>query len=228
MNITLFVDADNISYLNFKRIIDKIKEEQIEDCNINTKIFGNFSTKLLNRWKKFTHESNTVEFINIPIMKKKNITDHVIIVSAMKCLYTSNMDIFALASDDVDFFPLYEVLRENKKIIWQISQNLEGTKYLDPYVDLRIDVSNYAQEETSLLTDDKLNELIEQAFTAKEINGIALFGDVKYWLDTNIDGFSMTLTRFKKFSKLITYLNQYEMFNDESEFKIKKNNLKKK
>lgn len=222
MNITLFVDADNISYLNFKRIIDKIKEEQNEDCNINTKIFGSFSTKLLNRWKKFTHECNTVEFINIPIMKKKNITDHVIIVSAMKCLYTTDMDIFALASDDVDFFPLYEVLRENKKIIWQISQNIEGTKYLDSYVDLRIDVSNYSQEETDLLTDDKLNELIEQAFTAKEINGVALLGDVKYWMDTNIDGFSMSSTRFNKFSKLIKHLNQYEMFNDESEFKIKK------
>lgn len=221
MNITLFVDADNISYLNFKRIIDKIKE-QYQDCNINTKIFGNFSTKLLNRWKKFTHESTTVEFINIPIMKKKNITDHVIIVSAMKCLYTTDMDIFTLASDDVDFFPLYEVLRENKKIIWQVSQNLEGTKYLDPYVDLRIDVSNYSQEETDLLSDKKLNELIDLAFIAKEYNGVALLGDVKYWLDTNIDGFSMTATKFKKFSKLIIYLNQYDVFNDESEFKMKR------
>ena len=221
MNITLFVDADNISYLNFNRIIEKIKEQH-QHCNISTQIFGNFSPKLLNRWKKFTHESITVEFINIPIMKKKNITDHVIIVNAMKCLYTTDMDIFALASDDVDFFPLYEVLRENKKIIWQISQNLEGTKYLDPYVDLRIDVSNYTQEETSLLSDDKLNELIDLAFIAKQSNGVALLGDVKYWLDTNIEGFSMSCTKFKKFSKLIIYLNQYEVINDESEFKIKK------
>lgn len=221
MNITLFVDADNISYLNFNRIIEKIKEQH-QHCNISTQIFGNFSPKLLNRWKKFTHESTTVEFINIPIMKKKNITDHVIIVNAMKCLYTTDMDIFALASDDVDFFPLYEVLRENKKIIWQISQNLECTKYLDPYVDLRIDVSNYTQEETSLLSDDKLNELIDLAFVAKQSNGVALLGDVKYWLDNNIEGFSMTCTKFKKFSKLIIYLNQYEVINDESEFKIKK------
>lgn len=88
MNITLFVDADNISYLNFNRIIEKIKEQH-QHCNISTQIFGNFSPKLLNRWKKFTHESTTVEFINIPIMKKKNITDHVIIVNAMKCLYTT-------------------------------------------------------------------------------------------------------------------------------------------
>lgn len=222
MNITLFVDADNISYLNFKRIIDKIKEKQNEHCLINTKIFGNFSPKLLNRWKKFTNESTTVEFINIPIMKKKNITDHVIIVSAMKSLYTTNMDIFVLASDDVDFFPLYEVLRENNKTIWQVSQNIEGTKYLDPYVDLRIDVSNSSQEETHAISDDKLNVLIDQAFIAKEINGVALLGDVKYWLDTNIDGFSMTSTKFKKFSKLVLYLDKYEMFNDESEFKIKK------
>lgn len=221
MNITLFIDADNISYLNFNRIIEKIKEQH-QHCNISTKIFGNFSPKLLNRWRKFTHESTTVEFINIPIMKKKNITDHVIIVNAMKCLYTTDMDIFALASDDVDFFPLYEVLRTNKKIIWQISQNLEGTKYLDPYVDLRIDVSNYTQEETSLLSDDKLNELIDLAFVAKQSNGVALLGDVKYWLDTNIEGFSMNCTKFKKFSKLIIYLNQYEVINDESEFKIKK------
>lgn len=222
MNITLFVDADNISYLNFTRIVDKIKEEQNSPCNIHTKIFGNFSPKLLNRWKKFTQESTTVEFINIPIMKKKNITDHVIIVHAMKCLYTTEMDIFAMASDDVDFFPLYEVLRENKKIIWQISQNIEGTKYLDSYVDLRIDVSNYSQDETTLLSDEKLNELIDMAFDAKAIDGIALLGDVKYWLDTNIDGFSMTATKFKKFSKLIIYLDKYDMFNDESEFKIKR------
>lgn len=222
MNITLFVDADNISYLNFTRIVDKIKEKQNNQCNIHTKIFGNFSPKLLNRWKKFTQDSTTVEFINIPIMKKKNITDHVIIVHAMKCLYTTEMDVFAMASDDVDFFPLYEILRENKKTIWQISQNIEGTKYLDSYVDLRIDVSNYSQDETTILSDEKLNELIEQAFNEKEINGVALLGDVKYWLDTNIDGFSMSATKFKKFSKLIIHLNKYDMFNDESEFKIKR------
>lgn len=221
MNITLFVDADNISYINFKRIIEKIKNLHNDPCIINTKIFGNFSTKLLQRWKKYTTDATTVEFINIPIMKKKNITDHVIIVHAMKSLYTTQMDIFALASDDVDFFPLYETIRDNNKIIWQISQNIEGTKYLDSYVDLRLDVSNSTLDETTLISDDKLNELIDKGFKAKEINGIALIGDVKYWMDTNIDEFSMTATKFKKFSKLVVHLGKYEIFFDESEFKMK-------
>lgn len=221
MNITLFIDADNISYINFKRIIERIKDLHSENCIINTKIFGNFSPKLLQRWKKYTTDATTLEFINIPIMKKKNITDHVIIVHAMKCLYTTEMDIFALASDDVDFFPLYETFRENNKIIWQISQNIEGTKYLDSYVDLRLDVSNSTLDETTLICDDKLNELVDKGFMAKETNGIALIGDVKYWMDTNIEEFSMNATKFKKFSKLITYLDRYEIFFDESEFKMR-------
>lgn len=219
MHITLFVDADNISYYNYGKIIELINKEN-DKAQITVKIFGNFSTKSLNRWKRFVKDSS-ISFIDIPIVKKKNITDHVIIVEAMKDLYTSKMDVFALASDDVDFFPLYTAIRQAGKKIWQISQNIESTRYLDEFVDIRIDVSK-VNENITLIEDKELREMINNAFNEKKINDIALLGDVKYWLDTNIEGFSMDKTPFKKFSKLIVYLDDYIIIQEESEFKMKK------
>lgn len=218
MNITLFIDADNISYYNYKRIIDNINFNN-PNPQLTVHIFGSFSPKLLNRWKRIVNNPS-VTFIDIPLMKKKNITDHVIIVHAMKALYTTNLDVFALASDDVDFIPLYEAMRENKKIIWQISQNLEDTKYLENLVDLRIDVSNYQNDESNLYTDEELIEMIDKAFSIKEINGMAALGDVKYWMDTQIDDFSMEKTKFRKFSKLIHSLEKYEIVIVDSDFKM--------
>lgn len=220
MNLTLFIDADNISYYNYNKIIDRIKT-QIDNPKTTTKVFGNFSNRSLNRWKKLTKDPS-IDFINIPIIKKKNITDHVIIVEAMKALYTTEIDIFILASDDVDFLPLYKELRNSKKNIWQVSQNIEQTKYLDDYVDIRIDLSKTLEDK---LSDEILNEMIDRAFKEKSIDGCALMGDVKFWLDINEQEFSMDKTPFKKFSKLVSYLDKYEIIVDESEFKmIKKPN----
>lgn len=219
MHITLFVDADNISYYNYGKIIELINKEN-DTPIINVKIFGNFSTKSLNRWKRFVKDSS-ISFIDIPIIKKKNITDHVMIVEAMKDLYTSKMDVFALASDDVDFFPLYTAIRQEGKKIWQISQNVDSTRYLDDFVDLRIDVSK-VNEDIELIPDEDLSKMIDTAFNSKKIDDVALLGDVKYWLDTNVEGFSMDKTPFKKFSKLIVYLDEYIIIQEESEFKMKK------
>jgi len=222
MNITLFIDADNISYYNYKKIIDFINNENTNAC-MTIKIFGNFSTKLLNRWKRFVSASynKNVTFINVPIIKKKNITDHVIIIEAMKGLYKTEIDIFALASDDVDFIPLYEIFRQESKIIWQISQNIDQTKIFDEFVDIRIDLSVQDNLDFNYLSNDELISFIDKAIEIKSINGYALLGDVKYWIDSNIDVFSMEKTRYRKFSNLVIALGKYELINEDSEFKIK-------
>jgi len=211
-NILFIIDCDNFSYNNFNNAVKKIKNEFTNiKHNIDVVFFGNFTNKLKNKWDKTTKNSeiNNKNFYEIPILKKKNITDHFIIVEISEILFTSTYDIFIFASDDVDFIPLYGKLKKYNKKIWQVSQNRELNSLTDDFIDKKINI--FLEDLEDSYCESELIELIKESILNNtKVNGVCYLGDVKYWLDIN-KNFNLEKTKFKKFSRLINALKIFEI-----------------
>lgn len=221
-NILFIIDCDNFSYNNFNNAVKKIKNEFTNiKHNIDVVFFGNFTNKLKNKWDKTTKNSeiNNKNFYEIPILKKKNITDHFIIVEITEILFTSTYDIFIFASDDVDFIPLYGKLKKYNKKIWQVSQNRELNSLTDDFIDKKINI--FLEDLEDSYCESELIELIKESILNNtKVNGVCYLGDVKYWLDIN-KNFNLEKTKFKKFSRLINALKIFEINKIGTEMTIK-------
>ncbi len=221
-NILFIIDCDNFSYNNFNNAVKKIKNEFTNiKHNIDVVFFGNFTNKLKNKWDKTTKNSeiNNKNFYEIPILKKKNITDHFIIVEITEILFTSTYDIFIFASDDVDFIPLYGKLKKYNKKIWQVSQNRELNSLTDDFIDKKINI--FLEDLEDSYCESELIELIKESILNNtKVDGVCYLGDVKYWLDIN-KNFNLEKTKFKKFSRLINALKIFEINKIGTEMTIK-------
>lgn len=221
MNKILFViDCENFSYNNYNNAIKKINKE-IPHNSINVILFGNFTKKLKEKWLKVSKDKKniTIKFKEIPILNKKNITDHYIITDTMEILFKDDHIFFIFASDDVDFIPLYQKIKKYNRQVWQISQNREKNSLTDEYIDKKINLfldcidDNYSSE--------YLISIIGEGILANtRIDGTCFLGDLKYWLDKH-KSFNLEKTKFKKFSRLINSLEIYDLQTDSSEILIK-------
>lgn len=252
MNIIVYIDGDNFSFKNYENLISVVKSENKDnDVYIIPKIFGDFCSTSLKNWDKACSKLGGRIF-HIPKIKNKNVTDHFIIVEAMNDLLTTDNEIFILASDDVDFIPLYQAIRNRKKQVWQISQNIEESIITAPFINKKISLANKVKllEDTKDLdilinnpiveketifpvtkfkldsepyTDNELVDIVDYALIKMNGDNNINLGDLKFWIENNIKGFSMRRTKFRKFSKLIKSLNKYNLELVESDmFIIKK------
>lgn len=254
MNIIVYIDGDNFSFKNYENLINVVKlENKDEEVYIIPKIFGDFCSTSLKNWDKACSKLGGRIF-HIPKIKNKNVTDHFIIVEAMNDLLTTDNEIFILASDDVDFIPLYQAIRARKKQIWQISQNIEESIITAPFINKKISLANINKalmeekleldplantpillkepevipvipilNESGPYTDKELIEIVDYALVKINSDGNINLGDLKFWIENNIKGFSMRRTKFRKFSKLIKSLVKYNLELVESDmFIIKK------
>jgi len=252
VNIIVYIDGDNFSFKNYENLISVVKSENKDnDVYIIPKIFGDFCSTSLKNWDKACSKLGGRIF-HIPKIKNKNVTDHFIIVEAMNDLLTTDNEIFILASDDVDFIPLYQAIRNRKKQVWQISQNIEESIITAPFINKKISLANKVKllEDTKDLdilinnpiveketifpvtkfkldsepyTDNELVDIVDYALIKMNGDNNINLGDLKFWIENNIKGFSMRRTKFRKFSKLIKSLNKYNLELVESDmFIIKK------
>lgn len=215
MNKILFIiDCDNFSYNNYNNSIKKINKE-IPHNIINVILFGNFTKKLKEKWLNVSKDKKniTIDFKEIPILNKKNITDHYIITDTMEFLFQENHIFFIFASDDVDFIPLYQKIKKYNRQVWQISQNREEKSLTDEYIDKKINLLSSCTEE-NYSNEYLINIINEGILENKKIDGSCFLGDLKHWLDKN-KSFNLEKTKFKKFSRLINSLEIYKLeFND--------------
>ena len=221
MNKILFIiDCDNFSYNNYNNAIKKINKE-IPLNIIKTVLFGNFTEKLKQKWLKIINKENNINFdlVEVPILNKKNITDHVIITYTMEALFMDEHLFFIFASDDVDFIPLYQKIKKYNKNVWQVSQNREEFTLTDSYIDRKINLFRDCFENNYL--DDHLIKIINEGIRINtNEDGKCFLGNLKYWLDTK-KSFNIERTKFKKFSRLIKSLEIYNLEVNKSEITIK-------
>lgn len=216
-NILLYIDGDNFSDRHFCKIVEELKLSN-PNANIISKVFGNFTKVSIEKWESF-YSIYGLKIVHIPKIKNKNVTDHFIIVSCMEDLYSIDFDTFAMASDDLDFFVLYQALKcKNKKII-KVSQNTEEASINPIYIDNTINIS--IKNDRVIYTRDEVIEMINLAmksFCKKEKIAI---GDIKVWLQHNIDNFDPEKLKFSKFSRTIEDLNHFILLSHANELHIK-------
>jgi hypothetical protein len=109
----IFADGDNFSYKRLGDVIQCIGKT----TKLSIKLFANH-IGLIDCWKK---EIIKYDFESVNIFQskfgKKNSSDIVLSVEALKSLYEEDWDRFVFISGDGDFAYLFKTIKNNKKIV---------------------------------------------------------------------------------------------------------------
>lgn len=210
MKIYLYYDADNFSYKRFKKTIKEIKTLYPES-QINTKSYGDFSV-CLEKWNLLVNDYS-LQLIHYPMISKKTLTDTFLIADALEDLYTKDFDILALASDDIDFYPLIKKNFEKNKRIILLSQNgYPISNFLKDYVNHYIHIEETEKED--LYENDYCANIILQAFKAvKNNNEESDLGVMNVWLKQNIENFDILKTGNNKIKKWVEKDGRFIIYN---------------
>jgi uncharacterized protein (TIGR00288 family) len=113
--IAVLIDAENISYNMIDDLFEKLS---VIDGNVIFKrAFGNWSKDVLKdiKWQNILSKHAIVPEHIFDFTKQKNAADIQLVISAMKIMYTKEIDTFVLVTSDSDFTPLAYILKENSK-----------------------------------------------------------------------------------------------------------------
>lgn len=112
--IALLIDAENISYKDLPRILNQVNPlGQV----ILKAAFGDWDLPNMQAWRetaehhefKIRHQSNP--------SKIKNSSDMRLIMDAMDIIHCVDVDAFCLVTNDADYIPLCDKIRESKKYV---------------------------------------------------------------------------------------------------------------
>lgn len=112
--IALMIDAENISHVHLPRIIEEVSRQGSIALRA---VYGNWNQPSLQKWKevaeyhKFSlrHQANS--------SSTKNSSDMKLIMDSMEVLFRTQVDTFCLVTNDADYVPLCDKLREAKRRI---------------------------------------------------------------------------------------------------------------
>lgn len=198
MIIYLYYDADNFSHKRFSATIRELKQKY-PDSHVVTKAYGDF-TNCLENWNKLIPDY-AIQIIHYPMVAKKILTDTFLISDALEDLYTKNLDIIALASDDIDFFPLIKKSFEKNKQTILFTQNGYALnnifkEYLSHYI-------HVLENQQCDMYDPEFikNHLLLAVESVKNNNNESDLGEANIWLKTNIENFDIKKAGFSKILK---------------------------
>lgn len=114
LKIAVLIDAENVS----SKYVNLILQEANALGNVIYKrIYGNWTTPLLNSWKNELLDNAIQPIQQYSNTSGKNSSDSALIIDAMDLLYQKNLDAFCIVSSDSDFTRLASRLRESEKIV---------------------------------------------------------------------------------------------------------------
>jgi len=114
-NISIYIDADNISHKNCQSIMDTIvKKGKV----ISSTIYGDWTKANIRPWVKKALQ-NDIQLVNVERRKGKNSSDMRMCVDIMEDLFEKNkIDIFCLVTSDRDFSHVIQKLEsKNKQVL---------------------------------------------------------------------------------------------------------------
>ena len=136
--IAVFIDAENVSYKNAKRVIEVLEKkgrilvrEIVADW---TKINVTNKNKddNISGWRSVAAISSMTAVQQFTYRPKKNSSDIALAIRAMKCLYEKPyIDMYCIVSNDCDFTRLAQELREQDKFVIGMG---EQSKSIDEFV----------------------------------------------------------------------------------------------
>lgn len=114
MRVAVLIDAENIS----SKYVDIILQEASSlGTIIYKRIYGNWTTPLLNSWKNQLLENAIQSIQQYSNTTGKNSSDSALIIDAMDLLYQKRLDAFCIISSDSDFTRLASRLREDEMFV---------------------------------------------------------------------------------------------------------------
>ncbi len=114
MKIAVLIDAENVS----SRYVNIILREASSLGNlIYKRIYGNWTTSLLNSWKNELLDNAIQPIQQYSNTVGKNSSDSALIIDAMDLLYQKQLDAFCIVSSDSDFTRLASRLRESEMFV---------------------------------------------------------------------------------------------------------------
>lgn len=111
MKIAVLIDAENISS-KYAQII--LQEASSLGTIIYKRIYGNWTTSLLNSWKNELLNNAIQPIQQYSNTVGKNSSDSALIIDAMDLLYQKRLDAFCIVSSDSDFTRLATRLQESE------------------------------------------------------------------------------------------------------------------
>lgn len=114
LKIAVLIDAENVS----SKYVDIILKEAASLGNlIYKRIYGNWTTSLLNSWKTALLDNAIQPIQQYSNTAGKNSSDSALIIDAMDLLYQKHLDAFCIVSSDSDFTRLASRLRESEMYV---------------------------------------------------------------------------------------------------------------
>ncbi len=217
-NIAVLIDADNISSLHVKEMMEEVAKYGNPTIK---RIFGDWTSPGLAKWKKVLLENAITPIQQYGYTKGKNATDSAMIIDAMDILYTAEVDGFCLVSSDSDFTRLATRLREAGKQVIGIGEKKTPNPFIvacDIFIYLEI-LKNQSEDKT----EDK-TKVIHEKITRKVVSlitstvndlsdeeGWAFLGDVGSLLLKKKPNFDSRIYGFQKLTPLIDSTGKFDI-----------------
>lgn len=180
MKIALLIDADNISHRILPQIIEQVSRQGQIALQV---IYGDWGRQNLQRWHEIALENDFKIRHQTNARKSKNATDMKLIMDAMEILHFVPVDAFCLVTNDADYVPLCDKLRESKKYIIGVGYPTASQGFIrscDQFIFIRHESPAVVNEQPPAISDEA-KEVIVRAFELSSQNG-------DEWVDLSILG----------------------------------------
>jgi uncharacterized protein (TIGR00288 family) len=217
-NIAVLIDADNISSLHVKEMMEEVAKYGNPTIK---RIFGDWTSPGLAKWKKVLLENAITPIQQYGYTKGKNATDSAMIIDAMDILYTAEVDGFCLVSSDSDFTRLATRLREAGKQVIGIGEKKTPNPFIvacDIFIYLEVlkNQSEEKPEDKARVVHEKITRKVVNLITStvndlSDEEGWAFLGDVGSLLLKKKPNFDSRIYGFQKLTPLINSIGKFDI-----------------
>jgi hypothetical protein len=112
--IALFIDAENVSHRDLPRILDAItRQGQV----VLRAVYGDWQRPDLQKWLEIAPEFQLRIRRHNTKSKIKNSSDMKLVMDVMEVMFRTPIETFCIVSNDADYVPLCDKIRETKKYV---------------------------------------------------------------------------------------------------------------
>lgn len=215
--LAILIDADNANPAIVKGLIDEVAK--LGRATVR-RIYGDWTTPNLGRWKEVLLEHSIVPIQQFAYTKGKNATDSTMIIDAMDLLYADNVEGFCLVSSDSDFTRLASRLKESGKRVYGFGEKKTPQPFVAAcdrfiYTEVLARVEGQAPRRTAaaeLGRDRELLDLVGGAVDdASDESGWAHLSAVGSNLTKKRPDFDSRIYGYAKLSDLLEALPRFEL-----------------
>lgn len=176
LKIAVLIDAENVS----SKYVNIILQEASSLGNlIYKRIYGNWTTSLLNSWKTQLLDNAIQPIQQYSNTTGKNSSDSALIIDAMDLLYQKNLDAFCIVSSDSDFTRLASRLRESEMYVMGMGEKKTPRAFISAcnkfvYLDLIYKANKESASKTKKKSNSKKKQPASHALAKTEAGSTEL------------------------------------------------------